>query len=199
MKRSRLAFAVACALNPLLLATPAYSAGINSSSDITELSNITVSGSAEVGNAVSATMGTVVAEQIEQRPVSRAGEVLETVPGLIVTQHSGEGKANQYFLRGFNLDHGTDLATFIDGMPVNNRTHGHGQGYTDINFIIPEMIESLDYKKGPYYAREGDFANARCCAFTHTFFYGRRREEQSDKTGAWSVRISEGSGCQWYG
>ena len=159
MKQSSFALAISFASNLLIVAN-LQAAGINSSSDVTELSNITISGSSQVGDAVSASMGTVVAEQIEQRPISRAGEILETVPGLIVTQHSGEGKANQYFLRGFNLDHGTDMATFIDGMPVNNRTHGHGQGYTDINFIIPEMIESLDYKKGPYYATEGDFANA---------------------------------------
>lgn len=159
MKRKPLTFATLSALN-LCAFSHVQAAGINSSADVAELSNITISDSAQVGEAVSASMGTVVAEQIEQRPISRAGEILETVPGLIVTQHSGEGKANQYFLRGFNLDHGTDLATFIDGMPVNNRTHGHGQGYTDINFIIPEMIESLDYKKGPYYGQEGDFANA---------------------------------------
>jgi outer membrane cobalamin receptor len=159
IKQSSLALAISFASN-LLISANAQAAGINSSADITELSNITISGSAQVGDAVSASMGTVVAEQIEQRPISRAGEILETVPGLIVTQHSGEGKANQYFLRGFNLDHGTDMATFMDGMPINNRTHAHGQGYTDINFIIPEMIESLDYSKGPYYGKEGDFANA---------------------------------------
>jgi len=159
LKQSSLALAVSFASN-LLISANTQAAGINSSADITELSNITISGNAQVGDAVSASMGTVVAEQIEQRPISRAGEILETVPGLIVTQHSGEGKANQYFLRGFNLDHGTDMATFIDGMPINNRTHAHGQGYTDINFIIPEMIESLDYSKGPYYGKEGDFANA---------------------------------------
>lgn len=159
LKQSSLALAISFASN-LLIVTHSQAAGINSSSDIAEMSNITISGNAQTGGAVSASMGTVVAEQIAQRPISRAGEILETVPGLIVTQHSGEGKANQYFLRGFNLDHGTDMATFIDGMPVNNRTHAHGQGYTDINFIIPEMIESLDYSKGPYYGKEGDFANA---------------------------------------
>lgn len=159
LKQSSLALAISLASN-LVFVTHTQAAGINSSSDITALSDVTVSDSAQTGSGVSASMGTVVAEQIEQRPISRAGEILETVPGLIVTQHSGEGKANQYFLRGFNLDHGTDMATFIDGMPVNNRTHAHGQGYTDINFIIPEMIESLDYSKGPYYAQEGDFANA---------------------------------------
>ena len=159
LNQSSLALAISFASN-LLIVTHSQAAGINSSSDIAEMSNITISGNAQTGGAVSASMGTVVAEQIAQRPISRAGEILETVPGLIVTQHSGEGKANQYFLRGFNLDHGTDMATFIDGMPINNRTHAHGQGYTDINFIIPEMIESLDYSKGPYYGKEGDFANA---------------------------------------
>ncbi|MBY0243305.1 MAG: TonB-dependent receptor, partial [Burkholderiaceae bacterium] len=87
-------------------------------------------------------------------------ELLEFVPGMIVTQHSGDGKASQYFLRGFNLDHGTDFATFVDGMPVNMRTHAHGQGYTDLNFLIPELAQRIDYKKGPYFAEEGDFASA---------------------------------------
>ncbi|MBR0755238.1 TonB-dependent receptor [Bradyrhizobium jicamae] len=99
-------------------------------------------------------------ETINARPFSRPGEALEAVPGLIVTQHSGEGKANQYFLRGFNLDHGTDLAITVDGMPVNMPTHGHGQGYADINFMIPELIRSVDVRKGPYYADKGDFASA---------------------------------------
>lgn len=84
---------------------------------------------------------------------------MEIVPGLIVTQHSGDGKANQYFLRGFNLDHGTDFAIFVDDMPVNMRTHAHGQGYADLNFLIPELIGSIDVKKGPYFADEGDFAS----------------------------------------
>lgn len=99
-------------------------------------------------------------EQLNARPASRVGEVLEAVPGLIVTQHSGEGKANQYFLRGFNLDHGTDLAITIDGMPVNMPTHGHGQGYADINFLIPELVQSINVRKGPYFADQGDFASA---------------------------------------
>ena len=90
----------------------------------------------------------------------RTGEVLEVVPGLIVTQHSGDGKANQYFLRGFNLDHGTDFATRVDGMPVNMPTHGHGQGYSDINFLIPELVDRIEYKKGTYYADEGNFSAA---------------------------------------
>ncbi|MGE0022163.1 MAG: TonB-dependent receptor [Hyphomicrobium sp.] len=116
--------------------------------------------SADVGIAQSASQGVVTATQLAARPVYRTGELLEAVPGLIVTQHSGEGKANQYFLRGFNLDHGTDLAISIDGMPVNMRTHGHGQGYADTNFIIPEIARGLAYRKGPYFASEGDFASA---------------------------------------
>jgi hypothetical protein len=99
-------------------------------------------------------------EQFNARPAARVGELLEVVPGLIVTQHSGEGKANQYFLRGFNLDHGTDLAITVDGMPVNMPTHGHGQGYADINFLIPELVQSVNVRKGPYYADQGDFASA---------------------------------------
>lgn len=107
-----------------------------------------------------ATEITITPEQIQSQPFMRPGEALEQVPGLIVTQHSGEGKANQYFLRGFNLDHGTDVALFVDGMPVNMRTHGHGQGYADINFLIPELIQSMRVRKGPYFAEEGDFASA---------------------------------------
>ena len=113
-----------------------------------------------VGVADSASEGTVGADQLEERPLARPAEVLETVPGLIATQHSGAGKANQYFLRGFNLDHGTDFATFIDGVPVNLPTHGHGQGYTDLNFLIPELIDHVDYRKGVYYPDLGDFSSA---------------------------------------
>ena len=107
-----------------------------------------------------ASAGDVSQAQIAAQPLLRPGAVLENVPGLIVTQHSGEGKANQYFLRAFNLDHGTDLATEIDDMPVNMPTHAHGQGYSDLNFLIPELIGDLHFKKGPYYADEGDFATA---------------------------------------
>ena len=99
-------------------------------------------------------------EQVNAISPLRPGEALEAVPGLAVTQHSGEGKANQYFLRGFNLDHGTDLAISVEGMPVNMRTHGHGQGYADLNFLIPELIQVMRVRKGPYFADEGDFASA---------------------------------------
>lgn len=113
-----------------------------------------------LGGANSAGEGTVVKQQLERRIVFRPGELLESVPGLIVTQHSGEGKANQYFARGFNLDHGTDLRITVDGMLVNQRSHGHGQGWADMNFIIPELAGSLQYQKGPYYADQGDFSSA---------------------------------------
>ncbi|MCC6889300.1 MAG: TonB-dependent receptor [Hyphomicrobiales bacterium] len=103
---------------------------------------------------------TLAGERVVQWPNARPGEYLEATPGLVVTQHSGEGKANQYFLRGFNLDHGTDLAITVDGMPVNMRTHGHGQGYADISFLIPELIQSMRIRKGPYFADEGDFSAA---------------------------------------
>lgn len=119
-----------------------------------------------VGEAVSASQGKVGQEEIQARPILRVGEVLETVPGMVVTQHSGSGKANQFFLRGFNLDHGTDFRTAYDGMPVNMRSHGHGQGYTDLNFIIPELVKSIEYKKGPYYAEVGDFSGAGSASFT---------------------------------
>ena len=113
-----------------------------------------------VSQMSAASEGDVSPQQVESQPLLRPGAVLENVPGLIVTQHSGEGKANQYFLRAFNLDHGTDLATDIDDMPVNMPTHAHGQGYSDLNFLIPELISDLHFKKGPYYSDEGDFATA---------------------------------------
>src|SRR3954470_22732338 len=113
-----------------------------------------------VGTSDAASAGRITRQLVEDRPILRPGEVLELVPGLIITQHSGAGKANQYFLRGFNLDHGTDFLTTLDGMPLNLRTHAHGQGYTDLNFVIPELIHRVDYFKGPYFASKGDFASA---------------------------------------
>ena len=113
-----------------------------------------------VGSSDAASEGVVRAEMLQSRPLLRPGEVLETVPGLVVTQHSGDGKANQYFLRGFNLDHGTDFATTVNGLPVNMPTHAHGQGYSDLNFLIPELVDRIEYRKGPYFAKNGDFAAA---------------------------------------
>src|SRR4051812_29044608 len=113
-----------------------------------------------VGDADAASQGTVDDTQLENRPLLRSAEVLEVIRGVVVTQHGGSGKANQYFLRGFNLDHGTDFAVWVDGMRINLPSHGHGQGYADLNFMIPELVEHIHYRKGPYYADEGDFAAA---------------------------------------
>nr|WP_269111384.1 TonB-dependent receptor plug domain-containing protein [Acetobacter senegalensis] len=112
------------------------------------------------GRAQTASQGTITAKELQMRPAYRVGQILEAIPGLVVTTHSGEGKANQLLLRGFNLDHGTDLATFVDDMPVNGATNAHGQGYTDINFLIPELLGGVDYTKGPFYANIGDFGVA---------------------------------------
>lgn len=112
-----------------------------------------------LGTAETSSQGIVLPQELTEIPAYRPAQLLETVPGLVVTSHSGEGKANQYMLRGFDLDHGTDLATFVDGMPVNLRTNAHGQGYTDLNFFIPELAAGLDFSKGPYFASEGDFAS----------------------------------------
>jgi hypothetical protein len=113
-----------------------------------------------VGIAQSASQGAITARQLEARPIMRSGEVLETVPGVVISQHSGEGKANQYYLRGFNLDHGTDLATTVAGVPVNLPTNAHGQGYSDLNFLIPELVSGVQFAKGPYFADQGDFSTA---------------------------------------
>lgn len=119
----------------------------------------------QIGEASSGSEGVVGYADFEDRPLSRVGELAENVPGLVATQHSGTGKANQFFLRGFNLDHGTDFAGFVDGAPINMRTHGHGQGYLDLNFLIPELVERIEYTKGPYHAELGDFASAGSAAF----------------------------------
>jgi hypothetical protein len=113
-----------------------------------------------VGIAAAASQGAVTARELEMRPVMRAGEVLETVPGLVVSQHSGEGKANQYYLRGFNLDHGTDFSTTVAGVPVNTPTGAHAHGYADVSFLIPELVSGVQFRKGPYFADEGDFSAA---------------------------------------
>jgi hypothetical protein len=130
--------------------------------DVRSLPEVEVSASrySLIGIADSASEGVAGQFQIRNRVVARTGELLEVVPGLIVSQHSGDGKANQYFLRGFNLDHGIDFKISLDGMPINQRSHAHGQGWADLNPLIPELISSIHYRKGPYYAADGDFANA---------------------------------------
>ena len=132
------------------------------------MSDVIVSGHLHnaVGSSDAASEGSVTAQQLKARAALRPGEVLELVPGVIVTQHSGDGKANQYFLRGFNLDHGTDFATSIAGMPINLPTHAHGHGYTDLNFLMPELIDRIDYRKGPYFSHEGDFSSAGSAAIS---------------------------------
>ncbi len=131
------------------------------------LPDVVVEGKAAdlLGVAASASNGQANNKELSERPILRRGELLETVPGVIITQHAGDGKANQYFLRGFNLDHGTDFGIFTDGMPVNFRTHAHGQGYADLNFLVPEFIEGLDYFKGPYQAMLGDLTTAGAAQF----------------------------------
>ena len=147
---------------PAFLLAAACSARADREHPVQKVDKIEVTGNYAngVGTSDAASQGTVTATLLENRPTLRPGEILEFVPGLVVTQHSGEGKANQYFLRGFNLDHGTDFATFVAGMPINARSHAHGQGWTDLNFLIPELVERITYKKGTYYADEGDFASA---------------------------------------
>jgi hypothetical protein len=113
-----------------------------------------------VGKAQAASAGTIAPEQIATRPILRPGELLEQIPGLVITQHSGEGKANQYYLRGFQLDHGTDLEATVMGVPINLPTHAHGQGYSDINWLLPELVSFVEFRKGPYYADQGDFSTA---------------------------------------
>ncbi len=148
-------------LTALGLMAAGAAGGVENSGETT-LSAIQVRSSKEdlSGVAGAASEGVVSGERLSTLPLLRPAEALEQVPGLIVTQHAGDGKANQYFLRGFNLDHGTDFATYVDGMPVNLPTHAHGHGYTDLNFLIPELVDTIRYRKGPYFAEEGDFSSA---------------------------------------
>jgi hypothetical protein len=132
-----------------------------------EFEEITVTGKAEslVGEATTSSEGHASFKELNDRPILRRGELLETVPGVVITQHSGDGKANQYFVRGFNLDHGTDFSIFMDGQPMNFITHAHGQGYADLNPIIPELVERLDYWKGPFFGELGDLSTAGAARF----------------------------------
>ncbi len=145
-----------------MLLPAALVAGVVRADGLERIDRVVVTGHYDnsVGSTDAASAGVITPQLIDDRPLLRPGEVLEYIPGMIVTQHSGAGKANQYFLRGFNLDHGTDFATTVAGMPVNMRTHAHGQGWTDLNFLIPELVSRIDYFKGPYYAAQGDFATA---------------------------------------
>ena len=139
-----------------------FSTVVFAQQDEPEIEEIHVWGRSQqlLGSADSASQGVVGYDDFSTRPLARVAELVEVIPGMIATQHSGPGKANQYFLRGFNLDHGSDFSTYFDGMPVNWRTHAHAQGYMDLNFIIPELIQRLDFQKGPYFANTGDFSLA---------------------------------------
>jgi len=146
---------------------PASGTGTN---QIVHLPDVIVTGRQDslLGIADSAGQGTTGAAQLADRPILRSGEILETVPGVIITQHAGGGKANQYFLRGFNLDHGTDFAIYLDDMPLNLPSHAHGEGYSDMNTVIPEFVEQVDYEKGPYDAGVGNYGSA---GSAHLEFY----------------------------
>jgi hypothetical protein len=134
---------------------------------VTQLAPFRVEGRATdlIGEALTSSQGTVGSAELDVRPFLRRGELLEVIPGVVITQHSGGGKANQYFLRGFNLDHGTDFSVSVEGMPVNMRAHAHGQGYADINFLIPEFVEGVDYVKGPFFTGVGDFSSAGAAGY----------------------------------
>ena len=110
--------------------------------------------------ASSASLDTMRARDFELRPHTTTQQLLNNLPGLVVGQHQGGGKATQYFLRGFDADHGTDVAVFVDGVPVNFVSHAHGQGYADLNFLIPETVQRVELRKGPYFVEYGDLASA---------------------------------------
>jgi outer membrane receptor protein involved in Fe transport len=158
-------------------AAPARADGVHSERD--DVLEITGHYDNGVGTSDTASQGYITPKLIEAKPLLRPAEVLEQVPGVIVTQHSGDGKANQFFLRGFNLDHGTDFRTSVAGMPVNLPTHAHGQGYSDLNFMIPELVARVDYKKGPYFAEEGDFSSAGAA---HFHYLDRMKENLASAT-----------------
>ena len=142
-----------------LVVTSSWTCGACAQAPVTPIPEVVVTASRLdlIGLATTASQGSVTKEELDLRPAYRVGQLLESTPGLVVTVHSGEGKANQYLARGFNLDHGTDVANFFDDMPINRSTNAHGQGYSDLNFIIPELASGLDYTKGTYYPSVGDF------------------------------------------
>lgn len=147
LRTSSFALLIALCAGPCIcaVAAPAQASDEEDEDEVAVLPEVRALGRREnlIGEATTASMGVIGPSELGERPRLRTGDLVEYVPGMVATQHSGSGKANQYFLRGFNLDHGTDFATFVDGMPVNLRSHGHGQGYTDLNFVIPELVEEL--------------------------------------------------------
>jgi len=165
--KSSIRSALSCLLVALAAAVPGGLLGQGAAPGITQLAPFRVEGRATdlIGEALTSSQGTVGSAELNVRPFLRRGELLEVVPGVVITQHSGGGKANQYFLRGFNLDHGTDFSVSVEGMPVNMRAHAHGQGYADINFLIPEFVEGVDYVKGPFFTGVGDFSSAGAAGY----------------------------------
>ncbi len=155
-------FGVLISLNCLLAHSHPQPKSASDGEEPAMMETVEVEGRASdlIGSESSASQGVVGQPEFQYRPLSRVGELIETVPGMMATQHSGSGKANQYFLRGFNLDHGTDFSTMVDGVPMNMPTHAHGQGYLDLNSVIPELVDRVEYGKGPYYADMGDFSSA---------------------------------------
>jgi outer membrane receptor protein involved in Fe transport len=160
MSPSLFASAAALALATSSVAAAAHAQATPDATGQNQVSQVVVTASRLnlLGVAATASQGTVTQQEIELRPIYRVAQVYETVPGLVVTVHSGESKANQYMLRGFDVDHGTDFASFVDGMPVNQGTNMHGQGYSDQSYLMPQIVSGLDYTKGPYYAAQGDFS-----------------------------------------
>ncbi|MBL4601717.1 MAG: TonB-dependent receptor [Emcibacteraceae bacterium] len=159
---------VAALMLSLMVSSNSFAAEkTTASAENDNVDRIVVYGRAEqlIGIAQSASDGVVGYDDFTTRPMLRVGELVEVIPGMVATQHSGSGKANQYFLRGFNLDHGTDFLATLEGMPINLPTHGHGHGYLDLNFIIPEIVETVSYRKGPYSAKVGDFSSAGSTTF----------------------------------
>src|SRR5256885_3046583 len=162
----------------ILLAACATAAEIDAANTLSEVV-VTAERRNLIGNTSTASEGVVVNDELALTPAYRPGQLLETVPGLQVTSHSGEGKANQYLMRGYNLDHGPDLAVSVDGMPINNPTHAHGQGYTDLNFMIPELATNIKFTKGTYYADRGDFSSVGSVHLS----YLDRIDDQLEMTG----------------
>ena len=160
---------------------------------------IIVYGRAEqyIGTAGTASEGMAGYADFHFRPLLRVGELVESVPGMVATQHSGTGKANQYFLRGFNLDHGTDFSAHLDGVPLNMRSHGHGQGYLDLNFIIPELVETAAFRKGPYHAEKGDFSSAGSIDFAYAERLQGRIAQMT--LGEWGYRRGLAAGTADFG
>lgn len=178
----------------LFAALAGLAAGPCGAAEEPDLARILVTpGNAFLGEAGAASEGTVTAAQLESRPLLRPAEVLEAVPGLVISQHSGDGKANQYYLRGFNLDHGTDFATSVDGMPVNLPSHAHGQGYSDLQFLIPELVAEMRYRKGPYAADVGDFSTAGSASIRYVRMLDRPFAEATAGQGGYRRMLVAGS------